>query len=73
MTIQEYSQQDSHVDKILGETYNLVRNIGLAFYYMDKDMMKKLISTVIRPRLERQARSGLQVIGRQTLISYDIT
>ena len=46
------SQQVSHVDKIFGETYYLVRNIRLAFHCMDKDMVKKLISTVIRPRLE---------------------
>ena len=37
---------------MFGETYNLIKNIGLAFHYMDKDMMKKLISMVIRPRLE---------------------
>ncbi len=42
----------SHVDRIFDETYNVVRNIGLAFHYMDKDMMKKWITTMIRPRLE---------------------
>ena len=52
MIILENTQQDSQVDKIFGETYNLVRNIKLAFHYMDKDMMKKLISSVIRHRLE---------------------
>ena len=50
--IQANNQPGSHVDKIFGETYNLLRNIGLAFHYMDKEMMKKLITTMIRPRLE---------------------
>lgn len=46
------SQPESHINKIFGETNNLIRNIGLAFNYMDEEMMKKLISTIIRPRLE---------------------
>ena len=50
--IQDNGQFEAHIDKMFGETYNLLRNIGLAFHYMDKDMMKKLISTIIRPRLE---------------------
>ena len=50
--IQENGQPESHIDKIFGETYNLLRNIRLAFHYMDKEMMRKLITTMIRPRLE---------------------
>ena len=50
--MQDDGQHESHIDRIFGETYNLIRNIGLAFHYMDKDMMKKLITTLIRPRLE---------------------
>ena len=50
--IQDNGQFEAHIDKMFGETYNLIRNIGLAFHYMDKDMMKKLINTMIRPRLE---------------------
>ena len=46
------SQPESHINKIFRETYNLIRNIGLAFHYMDGEIMKKLISTIIRPRLE---------------------
>ena len=50
--MQENGQPESHIDRIFGETYNLLKNIRLAFHYMDKDMMKKLICTMIRPRLE---------------------
>ena len=52
VTMEEINQPESHINRIFRETYNLLRNIGLAFYYMDKEMMKKLISTIIRPRLE---------------------
>ncbi len=30
----------------------MVRNIGTAFNFMDKDMMRKIITTMIRPKLE---------------------
>ncbi len=30
----------------------MVRSIGIAFHSMDKDMMKKIIATMIRPKLE---------------------
>lgn len=30
----------------------MVRNIRSALHYMDKDMMRKLIATMIRPKLE---------------------
>ena len=50
--MQENGQPESYIDRMFGETYNLLKNIRLAFHYMDKEMMKKLISTVIRPRLE---------------------
>lgn len=42
----------SHINRIFRDTYNLVRNIGVAFSYMDKDMMRRLITTMIRPKLE---------------------
>ena len=45
-------QPEGHINKIFRETYNLLKNIGIGFQYMDKEMMKKLISTIIRPRLE---------------------
>ena len=44
-----------HVRKIAGEAYNLVRSIRTAFRYLDEDMIKRLIITMIRPRLEYAA------------------
>ena len=44
-----------HINKITGETYNLVRNIKVAFTYLDEEMVKKLVTTMIRPRLEYAA------------------
>ncbi len=40
---------------ITGETYNLLRNIKKAFTYLDEEMVKKLVTSIIRPRLEYAA------------------
>ena len=46
---------EKHINKIVGETYNLLRNIRVAFTYMDEDMVRKLIVSMIRPKLEYAA------------------
>ena len=46
---------DKHINKIVGETYNFLRRIRLAFAYMDEDMVKSIICALIRPRLEYAA------------------
>ncbi len=46
---------DKHINKITGETSNLLRRIKMAFTYLDADMMKNLIVSLIRPRLEYAA------------------
>ncbi len=38
-----------------GETYNLLRNIKIAFTYIDEEMIKKLITSMICSRLEYAA------------------
>ena len=43
---------EKHINKITAETYNLLRNIRAAFNYMDEEMIRKLIMSLIRPRLE---------------------
>ncbi len=43
-----------HINRITGETYNL-RNMKAAFTYLDEEMVKKLITSTIRPRLEYAA------------------
>ena len=52
VTVQSNMQSENHIDRIFRETYNVIKNIGLAFHYMDKEMMRKLVTTIIRPRLE---------------------
>ena len=44
-----------HIRRRTGETYNLVRSIRAAFHYLDEEMIRKLITTMIRPRLEYAA------------------
>ena len=41
---------EKHINKITGETYNLLRNMRLAFTYVDEDLINKSITTLVRPR-----------------------
>lgn len=43
------------ISKITGETYNLLRRIRLAFAYMVEEMIREMIISLIRPRLEYAA------------------
>ncbi len=45
----------NHINRLTGETYNLLRNIKIAFTYIDEEMIKKLITSMTRPRLEYEA------------------
>ncbi len=38
---------DKPINRITGETYNLLRNIKTAFTYLDEEMVKKLITSII--------------------------
>lgn len=53
--IQETLGPERHISKIFGTTYNMLTNIRVAFHYMDKEMMKKIITSMIRPQLEYAA------------------
>ena len=55
VTIMDNMSPEKHTNKITGETYNLLMNIRMAFTYVDEDMIKKLIMTLVRPRLEYAA------------------
>ena len=43
---------EKHINMITGQTYNLLRDIQLAFIYVDEDMIRKLITTLVRSRLQ---------------------
>jgi len=53
--IQDNLSPDKHINKIVRETYSLLKNIRVAFHYLDEEMVKKLIVSMIRPRLEYAA------------------
>ncbi len=52
VTITDKLAFGKHINRITGETYNLIRNIKAAFTNLDEEMVKKLITSMIRPRLE---------------------
>ena len=43
---------EKHINKIPGDIYQLLRNIRMAFKYLDEAMIKKLIASLIQPKLE---------------------
>ena len=46
---------EHHINKTVSETLNPLRNIRTSFTYSDKEMMRKIITSMIRPRLEYAA------------------
>ena len=55
IVMQNNLSPEKHINKIFGETYNMLRNIRVTFHYMDKEMMKKIISTMLKPKMEYAA------------------
>ena len=55
VTVYDILSPEKHINRIVGESYNLLRNIKVAFHYSDEDMMRKLIVTMICPKLEYAA------------------
>ena len=55
VNIMDNLSPEKHVNRITAETYNLLRNIKVAFTYVDEEMIKKLVIALIRPRLEYAA------------------
>ncbi len=53
--IQNDLSPEKHVNRTFGKTYKILQNIGLAFYYLDEGMMKKILATLTRPQLEYAA------------------
>ena len=53
--VQDSLTPEQHINGICGSTHRILMNIRVAFHYMAKDMMKKIIATMIHPRLEYAA------------------
>ena len=51
MWITDNLSPEKHINIITGETYQLLRNIRMAFKYLDEEMIKKFISLIL-PQLE---------------------
>ena len=75
VTIMENMSPEKHMNTVTGETYNQLRNIWVTFTYVDVDMIKKLIKTLVRLRLEyaatvlHQLEKTHKKIGENTEIS----
>ena len=55
IVIQDTLSPEWHISKLFGSTYRMLTNIRVAFYYMDKDMMRKSLTIMIHPRMEYAA------------------
>ena len=52
VVIQDNLWPEEHIDRIFGDTFRMLRNIRMAFHFLDKDMMRKIITSMIRAKLE---------------------
>ena len=43
---------EKYINKITGDTYQLLKNIRMAFKYLGEKILNKLITSLIRPKLE---------------------
>ena len=55
VTVTEDLTPDKHIDKIAGGMMNLLKRVRVAFLYLDERMIKKILTSVVRPRLEYAA------------------
>ncbi len=46
------SSPEKHINNIFGDAYRMVRNVRTAFNHMDKDIVRKILTAMIRPKLE---------------------
>ena len=53
--VQDTLTPERHINMVCGSTRKMLMNIRVAFHYLDKDMMNKIIATMIRPKLEYAA------------------
>ena len=52
VVIQDNLASEKHINRIFDDTLWMLRNIQMGFHFLDKDMMRKIITTMIRPKLE---------------------
>ena len=54
VVIQDNLSPQKHIDRIFGDTFRMLKNIRMGFYFLGKDMMRKIITTMIRPNWNMQ-------------------
>ena len=55
IVVQDTLSPEKHINGIFASTYRTLANIRVAFNYMDTNMMKKIITSMIRPKIEYAA------------------
>ncbi len=55
VVVQDTLSPEKHINGIFASTYRTLANIRVAFSYMDTNMMKKIITSMIRPKIEYAA------------------
>ena len=50
--MQDNLSPEKHIDKVVGDTFTMLRNIRMAFHFLEKVMMRKVITTMIKSKLE---------------------
>ena len=55
VTMQDTLSPERHISGIFNSTYRLLTNIRVSFNYMDTSMMRKIITSIVRPRIEYAA------------------
>ena len=51
VVMQDNLSPEKHIDKIFGDTFTMLRNIRMAFHFLEK-VMRKVITTMIKSKLE---------------------
>ena len=52
VVIQDNLSPEKHINKIFVNTFKMLRNKRMAFHFLDKDMVRKILTSMIRPKLE---------------------
>ena len=51
VVIKDNLSPEKHIDIIFGDTFTLLRDVQMTFHILDKDMMRKIITSMIRRKL----------------------
>ena len=74
VVIEDNLSTEKHIDIIFGDTFKILRNIWMSFNFLDKDTMKKIITTNVdytkngirRSNMVPAQENALVEIGRNT-------